>query len=67
MAERVLAEIRNSPYGDEAHGVAPQALTVSAGVTSYRPEEDNAFSFFKRADENLLSAKRTGKDRVVGE
>src|SRR5438876_954595 len=67
VAERVLAEIRNSPYADEAHGVSPLALTVSAGVTSYRPEEANAFSFFKRADENLLTAKRTGKDLVVGE
>jgi len=47
--------------------VAAQNLTVSAGVTAYRPEEDNAFSFFKRADENLLTAKRTGKDRVVAE
>ncbi len=65
VAERVLAEIRNSPFGDETHGVAAQNLTVSAGVTAYRPEEDNAFSFFKRADENLLTAKRTGKDRVV--
>ena len=67
MAERVLTEIRNNPYGDEAHGVPPLSLTVSAGVTAYRPEEDNAFSFFKRADENLLTAKRTGKDRVVAE
>jgi diguanylate cyclase (GGDEF)-like protein len=67
VAERVLAEIRNSPFLDEAHGVPPQRLTVSAGVTAYRPEEDNAFSFFKRADENLLTAKRTGKDRVVAE
>jgi diguanylate cyclase (GGDEF)-like protein len=67
VAERVLTEIRNSPYADEAHGIPPQTLTVSAGVTTYRPEEDNAFSFFKRADENLLNAKRTGKDRVVGD
>jgi len=67
VAERVLAEIRSSPFIDEAHGVPPQQLTVSAGVTAYRPEEDNAFSFFKRADENLLTAKRTGKDRVVAE
>ena len=67
VAERVLTEIRNSPYADEAHGVPPQTLTVSAGVTTYRPEEDNAFSFFKRADENLLTAKRTGKDRVVAD
>jgi diguanylate cyclase (GGDEF)-like protein len=65
VAERVLTEIRNSPFADEAHGIPPQTLTVSAGVTTYRPEEDNAFSFFKRADENLLTAKRTGKDRVV--
>ena len=67
VAERVLAEIRNTPYADEPHGIPPLALTVSAGVTAYRPEEDNAFSFFKRADENLLAAKRNGKDRVVAE
>jgi diguanylate cyclase (GGDEF)-like protein len=67
VAERVLAEIRNSPYADERYGVPSQYLTVSAGVTQYRPEEDNAFSFFKRADENLLIAKRTGKDRVVAQ
>ena len=67
VAERALTEIRNNPYGDEAHGVPPLSLTVSGGVTAYRPEEDNAFSFFKRADENLLTANRTGKDRVVAE
>ena len=65
VAERILGEIRNSPYSDEAHGVPPIALTMSAGVTTYRPEEDNAFSFFKRADENLLAAKRAGKNGVV--
>jgi diguanylate cyclase (GGDEF)-like protein len=67
VAERVLAEIRSTPFSDETHGIPPISLSVSAGVTSYRPEEDNAFSFFKRADENLLTAKRTGKDRVVAE
>ncbi len=65
VAERVLNEIRNTPYSDDAHGVPPQQLTVSAGVTAYRPEQDNAVSFFKRADENLLVAKRTGKNRIV--
>jgi len=67
VADRIITGIRNTPYGDEPHGVPPQTLTVSAGVTTYRPEEDNAFSFFKRADENLLVAKRTGKDRVTAE
>lgn len=67
VAERVLSEIRNNPYADDRYGVPAQQLTVSAGVTAYRPEEDNAFSFFKRADENLLVAKRTGKDRVVAQ
>jgi diguanylate cyclase (GGDEF)-like protein len=67
VAERVLTAIRSNPYADEGHGVPPQELTVSAGVTTYRPEEDNAFSFFKRADENLLAAKRTGKNRVVAD
>src|SRR5437588_2617186 len=67
VAERVLAEIRNTPFSDDSHSIPPLTLTVSAGVTAYRPEEDNAFSFFKRADENLLVAKRTGKDRVTAE
>jgi diguanylate cyclase (GGDEF)-like protein len=65
VAERILGEIRSSPYSDETHGVPPISLTMSAGVTTYRPEEDNAFSFFKRADENLLAAKRAGKNAVV--
>src|SRR5438067_10591843 len=67
VAERVLTETRTSPCGDDGYGVPPQSLTVSAGVTAYRPEEANAFSFFKRADENLLTAKRTGEDRAAAE
>jgi diguanylate cyclase (GGDEF)-like protein len=64
-AERVLTEIRNTPFDGDGHGVPRLPLSVSAGVTSYHPEEDNAVSFFKRADENLLTAKREGKDRLV--
>jgi diguanylate cyclase (GGDEF)-like protein len=67
IAERVCAEIRATPFGDSGAGVPPIHLTVSAGVTTYVAEggdAQNAFSLFKRADENLLAAKKAGKDRV---
>ncbi len=66
IAERVCSEIRNTPYGEGPEG-PPVQISVSAGVTTYIPdgsEADNALSLFKRADENLLIAKKEGKDRV---
>ncbi len=67
IAERVCSEIRTTPFGDGSAGLPPIHLTVSAGVTTYVPDggdSDNAFSLFKKADENLLAAKKAGKDRV---
>jgi len=66
IAERVCSEIRNTPYGEGLQG-PPIQISVSAGVTAYVPdgsETDNTLSLFKRADENLLIAKKEGKDRV---
>jgi PleD family two-component response regulator len=39
-------------------------LHLSAGVTEVRPEDD-AVSFFERADEALYRAKASGKSQVV--
>ena len=49
--------------------VPPQSsgnLTVSAGVAELRPDDD-AVSFFQRADEALYRAKAAGKGRVAAE
>ncbi len=40
------------------------ALTLSAGVTELRPDDDPV-SFFQRADEALYRAKHAGKGRIV--
>src|SRR2546423_732501 len=56
VAERVLAEIRNGPYADEAQGVPSLPLSVSAGVTAYRPAEAHAISVFKSADDDFMEA-----------
>jgi diguanylate cyclase (GGDEF)-like protein len=67
IAERVCAEIRSTPLGETQEGVPAIRITVSAGVTTYVPdsgEADNAFSLFKKADDNLITAKKSGKDRV---
>ncbi len=47
------------------HPVAPAGLVrLSAGVTELRPDDD-AISFFERADEALYRAKGAGKGTVV--
>ena len=39
-------------------------ITFSAGVTDFRPE-DNQAGVIRRADEAMYQAKKTGKNRVV--
>lgn len=41
-----------------------EPVTISVGVTEYRPGED-FMSFFARTDESLYAAKKSGKNRVV--
>ncbi|UCD58829.1 MAG: sensor domain-containing diguanylate cyclase, partial [Candidatus Hydrogenedentota bacterium] len=44
--------------------VLPADLTVSGGKTSFDPDKDTAQTIIKRADDALLEAKRSGKDRI---
>jgi diguanylate cyclase (GGDEF)-like protein/PAS domain S-box-containing protein len=59
MRRRFKDEVINLKCGDAIH------MTCSIGVTEFRPFQDSASSFSKRADAALYEAKRGGRDRVV--
>ena len=58
LFERLETTIGKRPVGQAGR------LRLSAGVAELRGEDD-AVSFFERADEALYEAKRSGKGRVV--
>jgi len=61
QAVKIADKVRNAIASMDIHD-APR-ITVSIGCTAYLPEEVSE-SFFKRADEALYVAKRSGKNRV---
>lgn len=61
IAEQVRQNIENNI---ELIQQAQKTVTVSLGVTEVQ-NDDNADSLFKRVDDALYQAKRTGKNRVV--
>jgi diguanylate cyclase (GGDEF)-like protein len=58
LCKRLEAAVSSGPVGQAGR------LHLSAGVTEVRPEDD-AVSFFERADEALYRAKASGKSQVV--
>jgi diguanylate cyclase (GGDEF)-like protein len=58
LSERLQAAVASRPVGQAGR------LEISAGVAELR-QEDDASSFFERADEALYRAKEEGKGRVV--
>lgn len=59
----ILTDEENGPVftADET----PLRITVSLGVTTYRPPEDTFEAMFSRADEALYKAKRTGRNKTI--
>ncbi|MDQ5821237.1 MAG: sensor domain-containing diguanylate cyclase, partial [Actinomycetota bacterium] len=60
LYRRIQVSVSSRPIGQEGR------LFLSAGVTDLRPEDD-AVSFFQRADDALYRAKEGGKGRMVTE
>jgi diguanylate cyclase (GGDEF)-like protein len=58
MAERCRSVVADTPFDEVGQ------VTISLGVTCYRPK-DNERKLFKRADDALYQAKSQGKDCVV--
>jgi diguanylate cyclase (GGDEF)-like protein len=64
LAERLRKIVENKTFNYEGR---PFSLTVSFGVAATSGNESlNAVELIRRADENLLAAKNTGRNRVVG-
>lgn len=61
LAERIRMLVRRSRY---AGPDGPLSISVSIGGAMIRPGED-AHAVLHRADQRLLAAKETGRDRVV--
>ena len=61
--ERLRADVAGHDWSSVAPGVQ---VTLSAGVT-VAGSEDTQSSLLRRADEHLYTAKRTGRDRLVGD
>ncbi|HRA51112.1 MAG TPA: diguanylate cyclase [Actinotalea sp.] len=61
LAERIRMLVSRSRYAGPA---GPLSISVSIGGAMIRPGED-AHAVLRRADQRLLAAKETGRDRVV--
>jgi two-component system, cell cycle response regulator len=63
-AERLRAAVARAPFAIRGSGVTLN-ITVSIGVTTIAPKDDDRDRVLKRADEALYSAKANGRNRVV--
>ena len=59
-----LENIRKNIEQHKFCGRKKLKLTISAGVTEYKPNE-SIKNFLKRADENLYKAKNSGRNKIV--
>lgn len=62
LAERLLNAITHKPFAGEP----PLSVSVSIGLASAMPGEDDPQSLFERADISLYAAKRAGRGRLAG-
>ena len=63
MAERFRNEMSGTPFehlGPKGRG----ALTISGGLATFPVDAQNATELFERADQAMLEAKRSGKNRI---
>jgi diguanylate cyclase (GGDEF)-like protein/PAS domain S-box-containing protein len=63
-AEQLRDAVKKHPFANLAKPAQPLTLSLSIGVTSYRPEWKSDEDILRWADEALYTAKREGRDRV---
>lgn len=63
LAQRLLEEVRDRPFGDRP----PLSLSISLGVSSCPEEANTPEALFEKADQRHYEAKRRGRGRVVVE
>ncbi len=61
VAERIRLLISESPL---ATSNEPVPVTISLGVAQYQSEQDSLSDLLHRADQQLLNAKRRGRNQV---
>jgi diguanylate cyclase (GGDEF)-like protein len=63
VAERLRSAVAEESFFPLTSG-PPQSITISAGISAYRPPE-SIESFLERADRAMYQSKRTGRNRVT--
>lgn len=65
LADRIRRKVARYPFG-QAYSIPPGTLTVSIGVASYPEDGTSATRLIAHADQALYSAKRQGRNLVLG-
>ena len=63
MAERFRHEMSDTPF-DQLGPQGKGALTISGGLATFPTDAPNARQLFEKADQAMLEAKRSGKNRI---
>ena len=63
-AERIRQAVARYPFEIDNRGGTALDITVSAGVASFKGDEDTAADMLKRADDALYRAKTAGRNQV---
>jgi diguanylate cyclase (GGDEF)-like protein len=63
MAERFLSEMSDTPF-DQLGPQGKGALTISGGLATFPTDAADARELFEKADQAMLEAKRSGKNRI---
>ena len=64
VAERIRASIADHPFIVEK-GAKQLTVTISIGVSSIEPDDEDPQKLLKRADIGLYAAKKNGRNQVM--
>ena len=63
MAERFRSEMSDTPF-DQLGPQGKGSLTISGGLATFPTDAPDARLLFEKADQAMLEAKRSGKNRI---